>query len=148
MIRSDRYFASPNRSDAAVYACPRTPSQVRLNIEHTSGLTWLAAQQDIGAKIVCDNLNALAAFLATDEHIPVESKHRINRTLAFNTLRRLLPRALALRIVGYNTFAEALAEIAKKSPSLRQQSPTPSTVSTQTSHITRLQTRRLSMHRS
>jgi hypothetical protein len=113
MIRSDRYFASPNRSDAAVYACPRTPSQVRLNIEHTSGLTWLAAQQDIGAKIVCDNLNALAGFLATGEQVPVESTHRINRTLAFNNIRRLLPRALALRIVGYNTFAEALAEIAK-----------------------------------
>ena len=92
----------------------------RLHLEHTSGLTWLAAQQDIGAKIVWDNLNALAAFLATEEHIPVESKHRINRTLAFNNIRRLLRRALALRIVGYNTFAEALAEIAKKSPNLRQ----------------------------
>jgi len=152
----------PNRSDAADYGCPRTPSKVRLirdvtpegrvrvlmtslldatsypasafsalyhgrwrieeaykrikhrlNLEHTSGLTWLAAQQDIGAKIICDNLNALAAFLATGEHIPVESKHRINRTLAFNNIRRLLPRALALRIVGYKTFAEALAEIAK-----------------------------------
>ena len=55
----------------------------------------------------------LGRFLAIGEHVPVESKHRINRTLAFNTLRRLLPRALALRIVGYNTFAEALAEIAK-----------------------------------
>ena len=32
----------------------------RLNLEHTSGLSWLSACQDFGAKVVCDNLNALA----------------------------------------------------------------------------------------
>ena len=85
----------------------------RLNLEHTSGLTWLAAQQDIGAKIVCDNLNALAAFLAADQHLPEETDWRINRTLAFNIIRRLLPRALALAIVAYRAVSEVLRELAK-----------------------------------
>ena len=67
----------------------------------------------LAALLLRTRRDALAAFLATEEHIPVESKYRINRTLAFNNLRRLLPRVLALRIVGYKTFAEALAEIAK-----------------------------------
>jgi hypothetical protein len=34
----------------------------RLNLEHTSGLSWLAARQDFGAKAVRDNLAALAAW--------------------------------------------------------------------------------------
>jgi hypothetical protein len=29
-----------------------------------SGLSWLAAQQDFGAKILCDNINALAVHAA------------------------------------------------------------------------------------
>ncbi len=31
----------------------------RLNLEHVSGLSQLAAMQDFAAKIVCDNLQAL-----------------------------------------------------------------------------------------
>jgi hypothetical protein len=38
----------------------------RLQLEHTSGLSWHAARQDFGAKAVFDNLNALAAYVATD----------------------------------------------------------------------------------
>jgi hypothetical protein len=45
----------------------------RLNLEHTSGLTWLAACQDVGAKMVCDNLNALAVFLATEQRLEPDS---------------------------------------------------------------------------
>lgn len=67
----------------------------RLNLEHTSGLTWLAACQDVGAKMVCDNLNALAAYLATEQFIPPDSLWRVNRTIAFSHLRRLLSRVLA-----------------------------------------------------
>ena len=67
----------------------------RLNLEHTSGLTWLAACQDVGAKMVCDNLNALAVYLATDHFIAPDSPWRINRTLAFSYLRRVLPQALS-----------------------------------------------------
>ena len=39
----------------------------RLALEPLSGLSWLAAQQDFGAKVVCDNLNALAAYAAAPE---------------------------------------------------------------------------------
>lgn len=67
----------------------------RLSLEHTSGLTWLAACQDVGAKMVCDNLNALTAYLATEQHIQPDSPWRVNRTMAFSHLRRLLPRVLA-----------------------------------------------------
>jgi hypothetical protein len=85
----------------------------RLNLEHTSGMNWRAAQQDAGAKMVCDNLNALAAYLAAEQHLPEDSPWRINRTLAFNTLRRILPRALGLRILAPRVVAEVLAEIAR-----------------------------------
>jgi hypothetical protein len=56
----------------------------RLKLEHLSGLSWLAAQQDFGAKMLCDNLNALAVSAAqdrpshgADRH---ETTHDINRT--------------------------------------------------------------------
>lgn len=70
----------------------------RLSLEHTSGLTWLAACQDVGAKMLCDNLNALAVYLATEHLIAPDSPWRINRTLAFSHLRRLLPQVLTGRL--------------------------------------------------
>jgi len=33
----------------------------RLGLEHTSGLSWPTARQDLGAKAIGENLNALAA---------------------------------------------------------------------------------------
>jgi hypothetical protein len=36
----------------------------RLALEQLSGLSWLAAQQDFGAKVLCDHLNAVAAYAA------------------------------------------------------------------------------------
>lgn len=85
----------------------------RLNLEHTSGLTWLAACQDVGAKMVCDNLNALAAYLATEQHLAPGSPWRVNRTIAFSHLRRLLPRVLAgvVRMTA-RMAAELFCEIA------------------------------------
>lgn len=86
----------------------------RLNLEHTSGLTWLAACQDVGAKMVCDNLNALAAYLATEQLIEPDSPWRVNRTMAFSHLRRLLPSVLAgvLRMTA-RMAAELFREITK-----------------------------------
>lgn len=86
----------------------------RLSLEHTSGLTWLAACQDVGAKMVCDNLNALAAYLATEQLIEPDSSWRVNRTMAFSYLRRLLPRVLAgaLRMTA-RLAAELFCEITK-----------------------------------
>lgn len=86
----------------------------RLSLEHTSGLTWLAACQDVGAKMVCDNLNALATYLATEHLIAPDSPWRINRTLAFSHLRRFLPQVLSgrLRLTG-RLVASLFSEIVK-----------------------------------
>jgi len=86
----------------------------RLNLEHTSGLTWLAACQDVGAKMVCDNLNALAAYLATEHLIAPDSPWRINRTITFCHLRRLLPRVLAgVVCMSARLVTELFCEITK-----------------------------------
>lgn len=84
----------------------------RLHLEHTSGLSWLAARQDFGAKAVCDNLAALAAWCAAERHLEPETAWRINRTLAFNVLRRILPHALVTATLGARIVAEVLTEIA------------------------------------
>lgn len=86
----------------------------RLNLEHTSGLTWLAACQDAGAKMVCDNLNALAAYLAAEEKLPSDSQWRVNRTMAFNIVRRILPRVLAgVQQITTRVTKEIFSEIVK-----------------------------------
>lgn len=62
----------------------------RLNIEHVSGLTQQAVAQDVAAKIVCDNLQALVALTAhADADLP-DSK-RINHAYAHTALKPLLP---------------------------------------------------------
>jgi hypothetical protein len=58
----------------------------RLALEQLSGLSWLAAQQDFGARILCDNLNALAVHAASEFLDP-----NINSTLSdsYSLLRDL-----------------------------------------------------------
>jgi hypothetical protein len=86
----------------------------RLNLEHTSGLTWLAACQDVGAKMVCDNLNALAVYLAAEQHIEPDSSWRLNRTSAFSHLRRVLPRVIAGTIkISAQMTRQLFSEITK-----------------------------------
>ena len=84
----------------------------RLNLEHTSGLSWLAVRQDFGAKAVCDNLAALAAWCAAERHLEPDTHWRINRIQAFTVLRRVLPRALVTATVSTRLLAEVLAQIA------------------------------------
>jgi hypothetical protein len=62
---------------------------------------------------VYNNLNALAAYLAAEQHLPGDSPWCINRTLVFNNLRRMLPRALGLRLVAPRIVREVLAEVAR-----------------------------------
>lgn len=66
----------------------------RLGLEHTSGLSWHAANQDFGAKAVFDNLNALAAYVATDAHLDPDSTWKINRTQAIDKIKRQIGRWL------------------------------------------------------
>ena len=101
----------------------------RLNLEHTSGLSWLSACQDFGAKVVCDNLNALAAWLAHDDRLaPTGDSYKVNRTLAFNTLKVQLGRWLLKAMPTTRKVASALNEIVKNLQQFRpgREQPRPS----------------------
>lgn len=70
--------------------------KLRLGLEHTSGLFWHAARQDFGAKAVCDNLNALAVYVAADGRLDPDSPYKINRTMSFDKIKRQIGRWLLL----------------------------------------------------
>lgn len=62
----------------------------RLNLEHVTGLSQQAVAQDVAAKIVCDNLQALVALTAhADADLP-DSK-RINHAYSHTALKPLMP---------------------------------------------------------
>jgi hypothetical protein len=89
----------------------------RLKLEHLSGLSWLAAQQDFGAKRVCDNLNALAVYAAeqplranTGDLAP---SYKSNRTYGIALLKRWLPRWLLQQLPDLDTLLSVFAELFK-----------------------------------
>lgn len=62
----------------------------RLNLEHVTGLTQQAVVQDVAAKIVCDNLQALVSLTAhADADLP--DTKRINHAYAHTALKPLMP---------------------------------------------------------
>jgi len=84
----------------------------RLALENTSGLSWLAAQQDFGAKILADNLHALAVLEAAAlEGLPVD--YKVNRTYAFALLKRCLPRWLLIALPQGGELLRVWAELVK-----------------------------------
>lgn len=85
----------------------------RLGLEHTSGLSWHAARQDFGAKAVCDNLNALAAYVATDACLDLDSPYRINRTQAFDKIKRQIGRWLLAAAATTRRIKPVIEELAK-----------------------------------
>ena len=83
----------------------------RLNLEHVSGLSQLAAMQDFAAKILCDNLQALiSADSASAVKLPPH--RRINHAYAHTVLKPLLP-ALLLGRLAAEAFDRARALIAR-----------------------------------
>jgi hypothetical protein len=54
----------------------------RLNLEHVSGLSQQAVVQDVVAKIICDNLQTLAALTAND-YADLRAVDRINHAYAY-----------------------------------------------------------------
>ena len=71
----------------------------RLNLEHVTGLTQQAVAQDVAAKIVCDNLQALVALTAhTDAHLPDDE--RVNHAYAHTALKPLMPILLLGGLIG------------------------------------------------
>ncbi len=84
----------------------------RMALENTSGLYWLAAQQDFGAKILADNLHSLTVLEAQGLDAITEG-YKINRTYAFSHLKRCLPRWLLVAIPTVEQFASTLTELVK-----------------------------------
>ena len=84
----------------------------RLALENTSGLSWLAAQQDFGAKMLADNLNALTVLTAA-ELGDIDADYKINRTYAFAHLKRCLPRWLLVLLPTMTELQATLEELAK-----------------------------------
>ena len=71
----------------------------RLNLEHVTGLTQQAVAQDVAAKIVCDNLQALVALTArADADLP--DSERVNHAYAHTALKPLMPILLLGRWIG------------------------------------------------
>ena len=71
----------------------------RLNLEHVSGLSQQAVLQDVAAKVLCDNLQALTALSAHKDAALPESI-RINHAYVHSALKPLLPALLLGRKVA------------------------------------------------
>ncbi|QKS30950.1 MAG: transposase [Candidatus Accumulibacter similis] len=84
----------------------------RLGLEHTSGLSWHAAHQDFGAKVVFDNLNALAAYVATDALLDPGSSYKINRTFELEKIKRRVGRWFLAATATTRRLKPILQEIA------------------------------------
>lgn len=84
----------------------------RLALENTSGLSWLAAQQDFGAKILADNLHALTVLEAGCE-VEIAENYKINRTYAVAHLKRCLPRWLLIALPTAWQLCQTLTELAR-----------------------------------
>jgi hypothetical protein len=83
----------------------------RLNLEHVSGLSQRAVVQDLAARVLCDNLQALTTLTAhTCHELPPD--RRINRAYVHSVLKPLLP-SLLLGIAAATSLADALALIAR-----------------------------------
>ena len=65
----------------------------RLNLEHVSGLSQQAVVQDVDAKIMCDNLQTLAALTAHDQ-ADLRTVDRINHAYAHTALKPAMPALL------------------------------------------------------
>jgi hypothetical protein len=84
----------------------------RLAWENTSGLSWLAAKQDFGAKVLADNLHALTVLAAAGlESVP--EAYKINRTYAFAHLKRCLPRWLLSGLPETHEYLNVITELAR-----------------------------------
>jgi hypothetical protein len=84
----------------------------RMALENTSGLSWLAAQQDFGAKVLADNLQALAV-LEANAQLDVPDGYKVNRTYAFSHLKRCLPRWLLAALPDTTDLMAVLSELVK-----------------------------------
>jgi hypothetical protein len=71
----------------------------RLNLEYVTGLTQQAIAQEVAAKIVCDNLQALVGLTAHDD-ADLPANRRINHAYAHTALKPLMPILLLGGVIG------------------------------------------------
>ena len=90
----------------------------RLNLEHVSGLSQQAVMQNVAAKVLCDNLQALTSMVA-HERADLPQCVRINHAFAHTVLKPLLPGLLLAKEVGA-LLVEVLRLIGKKNYRHRQ----------------------------
>ena len=84
----------------------------RLNLEHVSGLSQHAVAQDVAAKVLCDNLQALTSLTARQD-AQLSTKKRINHAYVFTALKPLLP-ALLLGKKAVKLMRNVLKLVAKQ----------------------------------
>jgi hypothetical protein len=93
----------------------------RLALEHLTGISWLAAQQDFGAKILGDNLHALSVYCATQDPAanppkarkPETSNRRYqpNRAYAFAAIKSRMQRWLLSVPASLNEIERLFTEL-------------------------------------
>ena len=83
----------------------------RLRLEATTGLNYLALQQDFAAKILADNLCALLSGSGTDDAIQTGS--RPNRTYAFGALKPILAGCLLGIAQAWAALPDTLAAMGR-----------------------------------
>lgn len=91
----------------------------RLNLEHVSGLSQQAAMQDLAAKVLCDNLQALVTLTVHNTY-DLPAGRRINRAYVHSVMRPLLP-SLLLGLAAKNMLEDALDLIAGRTSRHRPQ---------------------------
>ncbi len=84
----------------------------RLNLEHVSGLSRQAVNQDFAAKVLCDNLEALVTLAARKTH-PLAEGQRINRAYVHTVMKPILP-SLLLGRAAASWLSDALVLIARR----------------------------------
>lgn len=95
----------------------------RLNLEHVSGLSQLAVAQDVSAKVMCDNLQALTALTARDQ-ADLPDHQRLNHAYVHTAIKPLLP-ALLLGMKVANLLQNLLRLVAQHTYRHRPNRSTP-----------------------
>ncbi|MDS4014258.1 MAG: transposase [Candidatus Accumulibacter sp.] len=98
----------------------------RLALEHLSGTSWLAAQQDFGARILGDKLNALAVHATSDTLDPnTRQPYFINRGDTFSRIRRTLGRWLLHGLDALDNVASVFSQLVKNVVQIRPNRSSP-----------------------
>ncbi|WP_291997378.1 hypothetical protein [Candidatus Accumulibacter sp. ACC012] len=77
-------------------------------------MSWLASQQDFGAQILCDKINALAVHAASESLDPdTHAQYAINRGDTFSRVKRTLGHWLLQGLEAPDNIDSVLDELIK-----------------------------------